>query len=145
MASKQIDRLSIALSGVITGAIILLCAALFQTVQAEKAANKKPTKAPVPIEKIQAPPQQMSAIQLPPPTHYSSCTRDTRHQTRGTAPQENSCRSEACAKINEAASAKAHKDPEGCKTCAIDSKNYQAHRQSASSGTQARARQITGC
>jgi hypothetical protein len=67
MASKQIDRLSIALSGVITGAIILLCAALFQTVQAEKAANKKPTKAPVPIEKIQAPPQQMSAIQLPPP------------------------------------------------------------------------------
>ena len=67
MAYKQFDRLSVALSGIITGAIILLCVALLQTVEAEKTAEKKPTKAPVPIEKTQASPQQMAAIQLPPP------------------------------------------------------------------------------
>ena len=67
MASKQVDRLSIALSGIITGAIILLCVALFQTVQAEKTAKKKPTKTLARIEKTQVPPQQMAAIQLPPP------------------------------------------------------------------------------
>jgi hypothetical protein len=67
MAGKQVDRLSIALSGIITGAIILLCIAMFQTVQAEKAVKKKSAKAPPPIEKTQPQPHQMAAIQLPPP------------------------------------------------------------------------------
>ncbi|NKB21516.1 MAG: hypothetical protein GKS01_13565 [Alphaproteobacteria bacterium] len=67
MAGKQADRLSIALSGLITGAIILLCVALLQTVQAEKTTKKTTPKPPQKVENSQQHPQQISAIQLPPP------------------------------------------------------------------------------
>jgi len=67
MAGKQVDRLSIVLSGIISGAVILLSIALFQTVQAEKTVEKQPPKAPPSVEKVQPQPQEMAAIQLPPP------------------------------------------------------------------------------
>lgn len=67
MACKQADRLSIALSAIITGVIVLLCIALFQTVQAEKTEPKKSLKSPAPVEWVQPRSQQMAAIQLPPP------------------------------------------------------------------------------
>ncbi len=67
MATKNTDRLSIALSGTIAGAIILLCVAMFHSVKAEKTTQKKHLKSPTRIQQPQSPPQQMAVIQLPPP------------------------------------------------------------------------------
>lgn len=67
MTTSNTDRLSIALSGTIAGAIILLCVAMFHTVKAEKPTQRKASKSPTRIQQPPSPPQQMAAIQLPPP------------------------------------------------------------------------------
>tara|TARA_Y100001936_G_scaffold246262_1_gene289882 strand:+ start:43126 stop:44124 length:999 start_codon:yes stop_codon:yes gene_type:complete len=63
--TKATDKVSIAISGIITGAVILLGVALFQTVENEKPRKQKLPKPTTTVEKPSQ--KRIAVIQLPPP------------------------------------------------------------------------------